>query len=116
MKHWGQSVIIDLYKCDPYIIRNSQKIINYVEKLCNLLELKKFGETKVVDFGEGRVKGYSMIQLITTSLISGHFANESNNAYIDIFSCKQFQKEKASEFSKIYFKAKEINVKETYRK
>ena len=52
--------------------------------------MQRFGECQVVDFGSGRVAGYSMVQLISTSLISGHFANDTNNAYLDIFSCKGY--------------------------
>jgi S-adenosylmethionine/arginine decarboxylase-like enzyme len=51
------------------------------------------------------VAGYSMIQLIETSLISGHFANESNAAYLDIFSCKNYDPAIVEEFSKVFFGA-----------
>ena len=32
--------------------------------------------------------GYSLVQLIETSAITGHFCDRSGDAYVDIFSCK----------------------------
>ncbi|MCJ7657067.1 MAG: S-adenosylmethionine decarboxylase, partial [Candidatus Atribacteria bacterium] len=57
-----------------------------------------------------KVAGFSMVQLIETSLISGHFANKSNNAYIDIFSCKYYEPSVALEFTKKFFEAKEVKM------
>ena len=34
--------------------------------------------------------GYSLVQLIETSAITGHFCDKSGDAYIDVFSCKDF--------------------------
>jgi S-adenosylmethionine/arginine decarboxylase-like enzyme len=51
-----------------------------------------------------------MIQLIETSLISGHFANLTNNAYIDIFSCKPYEPDQVVVFTKDFFEAAEVEV------
>jgi len=65
----------------------------------------------VVDFGEDeRVSGYSMTQLIETSLISGHFANLTNSAYIDIFSCKYYDPQTAADFTQRFFQGKEMKI------
>ena len=89
-KAWGLCTAVDLQDCNPDLIRNADHIRRYVVELCELIDMKRFGECQVVDFGSGRVAGYSMVQLISTSLISGHFANDTNNAYLDIFSCKGY--------------------------
>src|SRR5262245_24467278 len=85
---WGMSMALDLQDCRPDTIRDRDHIRAYVMALCELIGMKRYGDCQIVHFGEGRVAGYSMIQLIETSLISGHFANDSNRAYLDIFSCK----------------------------
>jgi len=109
---WGMLSCIDLYNCNPEIIRNDKKIKQFVEELCNLIKMKRFGETQVVHFGEDeRVAGYSMIQLIETSLISAHFANQSNTTYLDVFSCKPYEPETVVEFAKNFFKADRTNLK-----
>lgn len=102
--YWGISTSIDLKNCDPMTIRDADKIRHYVEALCHLIQMNRFGECQVVHFGEDeKVAGFSMVQLIETSLISGHFANATNSAYIDIFSCKDYNAEQAAKFTADYF-------------
>jgi S-adenosylmethionine/arginine decarboxylase-like enzyme len=49
-----------------------------------------------------------MTQLIETSLISAHFANQSNTTYLDVFSCKAYDPEVVAQFAKQFFKAKRV--------
>jgi len=108
---WGLLASVDLYECNPKTIRDAAAIKRYVDELCELIEMRQFGETQIVNFGEDeKVAGYSMVQLIETSLISGHFANKSNSAYIDIFSCKYYEPSVAVEFTKKFFEAKEVKM------
>ncbi len=113
---WGYLTSLDIYDCSPQIIRNAEKIRRYVIELCDLIEMKRFGECQVVHFGEEeRVAGFSMVQLIETSLISGHFANLTNAAYIDIFSCKAYDPEKVAHFTLSYFEGKHLETHFTKR-
>jgi len=108
---WGLLTSLDLYDCDPKTIRDAEKIRLYVKRLCDLIKMRPYGPCQVVHFGEDkRVKGYSMIQLIETSLISGHFSDMSNAAYIDIFSCKPYDPDTVAQFSKRYFGAKSYEI------
>jgi S-adenosylmethionine decarboxylase len=101
---WGILTSLDIYGCNPATIRDAEKIRQFVYELCELIEMRRFGECQVVHFGEDeRVAGFSMVQLIETSLISGHFANAANTAYIDVFSCKAYDSEKVAEFTKRFF-------------
>ena len=104
-KAWGLCTAVDLQDCRPDLIRNADHIRRYVVELCELIDMERFGECQVVDFGSGRVAGYSMVQLISTSLISGHFANDTNHAYLDIFSCKGYNPSVVEAFSKEFFGA-----------
>ncbi len=114
---WGLYCSVDIHKCDPHIIRDAEMIRQYAIQLCNLIEMKRFGETQVVNFGEDeRVAGFSMVQLIETSMISGHFANLTNTAYIDIFSCKYYNPETAAQFSLSYFKGSDYTLNVALRK
>ena len=104
---WGMSTSVDLYDCNPNLIKDAEYIKKYVKELCDLIEMKRFGECQVVHFGEDpKVSGFSMTQLIETSLISGHFANNTNAAYLDIFSCKWYDVEQVVSFSRKFFEAK----------
>ena len=57
-----------------------------------------------------------MTQLIETSLVSAHFANQTNATYLDIFSCKYYNPFEASEFAKEFFGASDYNLTYTLRK
>ena len=101
---WGISSSIDIYECDPETIRNAEKIRQFVVELCDLIEMKRYMDTLVVHFGEDeKVAGFSMVQLIETSLISAHFANLTNTTYLDVFSCKPYDPAVVAEFAQKFF-------------
>jgi S-adenosylmethionine decarboxylase len=101
---WGLACSFDIYDCNPDTIRNANEIKRFVYELCELIEMKRFGECVVVDFGEDeRVAGFSMTQLIETSLISAHFANASNTTYLDVFSCKIYDPAVVEKFAIEFF-------------
>ncbi len=113
---WGLSGAIDLGGCDPRAISDPAHIERFVVALCDLIEMRRFGEPLIVRFGaDPRVCGYSLAQLIETSLISGHFAEESQSAYIDIFSCKAYRPHLAAEFCRRWFGAATVRVSLTMR-
>ena len=113
---WGIASSIDIYECNADKIRDAEYIKEFVVKLCELIEMKRFGETLVVHFGEDeRVAGYSMVQLIETSLISAHFANQTNTVYLDVFSCKAYDPEVVKEFSQNFFGGTRSNLNVTLR-
>jgi len=116
-KVWGIASSFDIYHCNPETIRNADKIKQFVIELCDLIEMKRFQDTLVVNFGEDeRVAGFSMVQLIETSLISAHFANLTNATYLDVFSCKPYDPELVADFAKIFFGGSEIIIHANLRR
>ncbi len=116
-KYWGISSSIDLYDCDLALMQNAEAIREFVKILCDRIKMKRYGETQVVYFGEDpRVTGFSMTQLIETSLISAHFADASCAIYLDVFSCAPYEPDDVAQFAKEYFKAAMYNINVTYRK
>ncbi len=114
---WGLLSSVDLYDCDPDVIRDADAIKKFVKALCEKIDMKRYGDCAVVHFGESeRVSGFSMTQLIETSLISGHFANESNNAYLDIFSCKFYEPRDVAEFAMEFFKGSRYRMQVALRR
>ncbi len=115
--HWGLSCSIDLYGCNADTIRDREAIKEFAEKLVHLIQMKAYGEPQIVHFGEEeRVAGFTLVQLIETSMISAHFANASNAVYLDIFSCKHYEPQIAADFAQEYFGANKVVLKQTYRK
>lgn len=114
--HWGLTTCVNAYNCNPLLIRSIDMIKLFVSELCHKIEMKRFGECQVVHFGrEKKVEGYSFNQFIETSSIIGHFAEEKNNAYIDVFSCKYYEPSKVSIFVKEFFEAEKIKINVIYR-
>ncbi len=115
-KAWGLCTSVDLRECDPERIRNPEKIRQFIFELCDLIDMHRFGEPTIIHFGPNeKVAGYSMTQLIETSLISGHFANGTNAAYLDIFSCKEYSPEQTAEFCKRFFGAQSMAYTTVFR-
>ena len=105
-EYWGISTNIDLYECDLALMQDADAIREFVKILCDRIKMKRYGETQVVFFGdEPRVQGFSMTQLIETSLISAHFADASKAIYLDVFSCAPYDAEDTAKFAADYFKA-----------
>lgn len=83
-------MLIDIARCKPKLIRCPVHIANFTRTLVKKIDMKAYGDPQVVMFGEGNKRGYTLVQLIETSNITGHFCEETNDAYIDIFSCKPY--------------------------
>ncbi len=113
---WGLLTSIDLENCDPGLVRSAGAIREFTSRLCSLIKMKPFGECHVVHFGQDeKVEGFSMFQLIETSCISGHFANATNRAYLDVFSCKMYEPTVVAEFAKEFFKGSKYRMHVTER-
>jgi S-adenosylmethionine/arginine decarboxylase-like enzyme len=114
---WGVSACIDLYGCELALMQDESAIKQFVRELCDLIKMRRFGETQVVRFGDDpRVTGFSMTQLIETSLISAHFADNSCAVYLDVFSCSPYDPDEAAAFAAQSFKAQRYTVQVVERK
>jgi S-adenosylmethionine/arginine decarboxylase-like enzyme len=56
-------------------------------------------------------QGYSLMQLITTSNICGHFMELDGTAYFDVFSCKDFDPVTVKKVVNSYFNPIKIKSK-----
>lgn len=111
---FGQELILDMYGCDVKKITDGNYIKKFVIKLCDeIIEMKRFGEPQIPYFGlESPVAaGYSLVQLIETSLVSAHFSEHNKAVYLNIFSCKWFDPDQAAKFAKDWFGAKTMKKK-----
>ena len=117
LEYWGVSSSIDLYDCDLTLMQNADAIREFVKILCDRIKMRRYGETQVVFFGdEPRVQGFSITQLIETSLISAHFADASRAIYLDVFSCAPYDPQDAAKFAADYFKAAYYQVTSVNRR
>jgi S-adenosylmethionine/arginine decarboxylase-like enzyme len=105
LRTWGKHLILDAAGCSPKRIGSSIVIKNFTNELVRRIDMKAYGEPHIVMFGTGNKKGYTLIQLIETSNIAGHFVEENNTMYLDVFSCKDFDAEIVKELVSEYFDA-----------
>jgi|GEM_PF-215823 len=95
-KVWGYHLILNLKKCNDNVTRK-ENIYDFVKDLVPSIGMVAYGQPIIEHFAEQvpEAAGYSLVQLIETSAITGHFSDLTCDAYIDIFSCKKFDKELA---------------------
>ena len=110
-KAWGCHLIVNAGNCDPVALRSKTIISKFAKALVKKIDMVAYGEPRIVMFGTGGKKGYTLVQLIETSNITAHFVEETNDIYLDIFSCKNFDKKNAIELFSEYFHPKKIETK-----
>ena len=90
MNSWGKHMIVNAAGCSPNTIRCATNIANFSRVLVKRIDMVAYGEPQIVMFGTGNKKGYTLVQLIETSNITAHFVEETDDMYLDVFSCKDF--------------------------
>ena len=115
---FGWELIMDLYDCDRDTISSEASIKKYAQEICRVIKMKPYGEPMTPYFGEKQkhTKGYSLVQFIETSSITGHFSEGTGTAYINLFSCKAYDVDAAERFTQDFFCAKQLNSRYIIRK
>ena len=107
--YWGHHLVLNVRGCCPKSIRTHVTIWAFSQELVQKIKMIPFGKPQIQHFGSGDKAGYTLVQLIETSNICAHFVEETNDAYIDVFSCKPFDSEDVEEIVKKHFKPEKIN-------
>jgi len=110
-EEWGQHLILDIGDCNENIC-HKDAISIFVKELVKEIKMVAYGEPVIVHFAEHSYEaaGYSLVQLIETSAIMGHFSDNNRDAYLDIFSCKSIDKDIAIQVVKKHFSPKRIHA------
>lgn len=72
--------------------------------------MQAHGPCHIKRFGEGCLEGYSAMQFIKTSSITVHLDEVGNRAFVDVFTCKDFNPDLVKRFSKEFFCARKITI------
>ncbi len=107
---FGWELLLDLHGCDRGKISSREWIEKFAIEVCECLKMKRFGDPIIEHFGHDDIKtaGYSLVQLIETSSIVAHFGEYYATAYLDIFSCKEYDAETVTQFTKEFFGAERV--------
>jgi S-adenosylmethionine decarboxylase len=122
-KPYGNELILDLHLCDTTKF-NRKDIKRYFEDLCKLINMKREdlhfwdyeGDPEGYKAAPVHLKGTTAVQFISTSNIVIHTVDDMRNAYINIFSCREFNPNTAQKFTMDYFKGLVVKAVFTERK
>jgi S-adenosylmethionine/arginine decarboxylase-like enzyme len=105
---WGVHLSLDCAGCKN--ITDRQAIYDFTVELVKAIDMVAYGEPQIVHFAEHDPSkaGYTLVQLIETSAITAHFVDATGEAYIDIFSCKEFSEYVVFDIVNKYFEPKSI--------
>ena len=117
MKGYGTEVILDIQDCNPEKFTR-KSIKKYCKKLCKLIDMKREdlhfwdykGNMKEYLLAPDHLKGTSAVQFLRTSNITIHTLDVLKSAYINVFSCKDFDKDIVIKFSEEWFEGKTMEV------
>lgn len=110
-KFWGYHALMDCRSCDRTKVSSRDNIYAFVKELIKRIDMVAVGEPIIEYLCENDPKaGYSLMQLISTSCITGHFMDESGDAYIDVFSCKPYDIKIAEQCVQEFFEPEKIRV------
>lgn len=114
---YGPELILDLHECDIKTF-NRKSLRDFGRALCKEIGMTahKFKSEPWDDDGvapeecqaKPETKGYTAIQFLMESSILIHTLELKKLAMINIFSCKEFDRNKAKQFTKNWFRAKRV--------
>ena len=100
----GKQILIDVKNIDS----NKLKLVEHIKPFMNLLidelKLNVVGECLHQFKKDDEPYGVTMVYLLSESHLSIHSFQEKNYTFIDIFSCKDFDVDKAVEYTLELFK------------
>ena len=114
---WGQHLILDLSGCPRERLVDGSHIREWIAELVAAIKMKAYGEPILEHFATHSydAAGYTLLQLIETSNICAHFAENLGQIYIDVFSCKRFDTQTAVSVCRKYFAPLHIELREIER-
>ena len=109
---WGQHLVLDFNGCPKELLADKENILNWSKELVKAIDMVAYGEPIIEHFAthSHEAAGYTLLQMIETSNIAAHFAENIGQVYIDVFSCKAFDAELALGVCKKYFNPCQANI------
>jgi S-adenosylmethionine/arginine decarboxylase-like enzyme len=114
---YGFELLLDLHDCDVSKF-NRSSLRKYFARLCKAIDMKRCELHFWDDMGvpaKGKqnlphTKGTSAVQFILTSNITIHTLDLLKAAYVNVFSCKAFDRKVAEKITKEWFGAKKCRT------
>jgi S-adenosylmethionine/arginine decarboxylase-like enzyme len=113
MDYWGYHLLLDCRGTPVELIKERGYLVNFVKTLVKAIDMEAYGEPILEHFAthDPDKAGWSLLQLIETSNISGHFVDKNGNFYLDVFSCKPFDSADVIEVVNEFFNPEKIKMR-----
>ncbi len=109
---FGPHLMLELYKCDAKALKSQKVIYDTLDRLPGMIGMHKISQPQIMPYGgkPGSFDhgGVSAFVLIAESHITIHTFVEQRYATVDVFSCKDFDVEKAVSHFKEVFKPEKV--------
>lgn len=116
---FGPHLMLELYGCDSKAIASKELIFNVLDDLPTQIGMHKISAPQILpyagkpdSFDKG---GISAFVLIAESHITVHTFKDQKYVTIDIFSCKEFNSDKAVEYLTKVFKPNKVEKQLIWR-
>lgn len=111
-QYWGTELIVNCTNCDRSKVTDEKIIRSFIKELIEEIKMVSWNDPLIQHFEtpNPNLSGWSFCQMITTSAITAHFIDESGNAFINIFSCKEFNENDAIKVIQKYFNPEKIST------
>jgi S-adenosylmethionine decarboxylase len=100
---WGMLAAIDLHGCAFEALADPDSIRAFVPALIAAVGMRAHGPLLLERFGDGDLEGWSAMQFIETSSITVHADEVSGRCFVDVFSCKPFDGDRAAAVAVAHF-------------
>ena len=107
---FGPHLTLDLSDCPMEPLINAEALYDLLNNLPEVMDMSKMTLPHVVKWLDdgAKIPGFSGFVMIAESHISFHTFPERNYVFLDLFSCKPFDTDKATEFILHFFKPKKV--------
>ncbi len=113
MAQYGMEVIIDLHNCDVSTF-TEENVERFCVGLCGVIDMKReafhlwASDPSEIDSIPPHLYGVSAVQFITTSNLVVHTLPKLGNAYVNLFSCKEFNAARVERFVEEFFRGRVV--------
>lgn len=112
-KVFGYELLLDCYDCEEGVCDDLTLCYDFLDKIVDFIGMEKQGEPAVFRTDEEKFPGKDglsgWVPLAESSIVI-HTLSLNNYISIDVYSCREFVKEKVIEFVKKYFKSGKIDA------
>ncbi|MES2087527.1 MAG: S-adenosylmethionine decarboxylase [Patescibacteria group bacterium] len=118
IKGYGPHLTYDGYEADHVRLNDMQVVFEFLLKLPAVIGMQRLTQPYVISYDGADMPndyGVTGVVIIATSHISIHTYPYDKTFFLDIFSCKAFDQEKALAFIRKTFEAKKEDVQLTVR-